>query len=142
MPPGRKTGGMEVRERTVEDLGELETIARQVRRFDGYPIFLPRNDVRRFLERPEPLAAWVAVERDSIIGHVTLNASSSAPVMQVRGCRYAFGANSSNAMLSGSRNSRMKPGPMSLTPPWPMPLSSNRAAAASISARLVTAKLT
>ncbi len=57
-------------------------------------------------------------------------------------CRgYAAGANYSSAMPSGSRNSRMKPAPMSLIPPWGMLRSSSNMAAASSSARLPTEKL-
>lgn len=62
-------------------MARLDEVARQVRRLDGYPGYLAGNDVRRFLEQPEPLAAWVAVDHGLIIGHVALHASSSGAVM-------------------------------------------------------------
>jgi GNAT superfamily N-acetyltransferase len=74
---------MEIRERAPEDMTALEALARVVHTTDGYPSYLPRDDVRRFLERPRPLGAWVAVDDGAITGHVALNASSSEAVMRV-----------------------------------------------------------
>jgi hypothetical protein len=53
----------------------------------------------------------------------------------------ALSANNSRAMLSGSRNSRIQPTPMSLIPPCPTPFSSSTATALSKAARSATVKL-
>lgn len=45
------------------------------------PIYLPDGDFRRFLTRPASLRAWVATQDDQITGHVALNGTTSAPVM-------------------------------------------------------------
>jgi ribosomal protein S18 acetylase RimI-like enzyme len=74
---------MEVRERRDDDLGELVAVAARVHEADGYPVFLPGGDLRQFLTRPAPLAAWVAVRDEELIGHVALNAETSRPVMQL-----------------------------------------------------------
>jgi hypothetical protein len=57
-----RLGGMQVRKRRGGDLLELVAIAARVHRADGYPIYLPEADLVRFLTRPEPLAAWVAMK--------------------------------------------------------------------------------
>jgi len=74
-------GEFEIRERREADLDQLEEVARRVRAVDGYPIYLPDDDARRFLCRPQPIAAWVAVADGRVLGHVALNASTSEPVM-------------------------------------------------------------
>lgn len=61
---------------TNEDMPELVDIARAVHRVDGYPMFLPGDNYLRFLNRPTPLNAWVAVIDSVIVGHVALNASA------------------------------------------------------------------
>jgi GNAT superfamily N-acetyltransferase len=71
---------VDVRARRDDDLDELVTIAARVHAADGYPIFLPDRGFARFLTRPKPVAAWVAV-RERIVGHVALNAETSRPVM-------------------------------------------------------------
>ena len=68
MPPA-----VQLRERDPDDLGQLVAISRRVRSADRYPAYLPDNDFERFLNQPEPRAAWVAVEDRRIVGHVALN---------------------------------------------------------------------
>ena len=72
---------MDVRARHDDDLEELVTIAPSVYAADGYPIFLPDRDFARFLTTLKPVAAWVAVRDERIVGHVALNAQTSRPVM-------------------------------------------------------------
>ena len=50
---------------------------------DNYPIYLPDGDFVRFLSRPQPIAAWVAVDGDRVLGHIALNETTSEPVMEL-----------------------------------------------------------
>jgi GNAT superfamily N-acetyltransferase len=68
MPPA-----VQIRERDPDDLGQLVAITRRVRSLDRYPAYLPDNDFERFLNVPEPRAAWVAIEDRRIVGHVAVN---------------------------------------------------------------------
>ncbi|MEM9515385.1 MAG: GNAT family N-acetyltransferase [Actinomycetota bacterium] len=72
---------MQLRRRHAADLEQLEILARRVHTVDGYPIYLPDGDFRRFLMQPQSLNGWVATHDDKIIGHVALNATTSKPVM-------------------------------------------------------------
>jgi GNAT superfamily N-acetyltransferase len=72
---------VDVRARRNDDLDELVTIAARVSAADGYSIFFPDRDFARFLTRPKPVAAWVAVRDERIVGHVALNVETSRPVM-------------------------------------------------------------
>jgi GNAT superfamily N-acetyltransferase len=74
---------MEIRERVDVDLDQLVAVAGRVHEADRYPIFLPDDDFYKFLTRPEPAAAWVAIRDGSVVGHVALNAETSGPVMQL-----------------------------------------------------------
>jgi GNAT superfamily N-acetyltransferase len=74
---------MQVRERCGDDLDELVAIAARVHRADAYPIYLPDGDFIRFLTRPKPLAAWVALLGGDVVGHIALNAEASPPVMRL-----------------------------------------------------------
>jgi len=74
---------VELRERRDDDLDELVAVAARVHAVDQYPIFLPDGDFARFLTRPSPVAAWVAVRDEGIVGHVALNAETSGPVMRL-----------------------------------------------------------
>ncbi len=74
---------MEIRERRADDLDQLVAVASRVHEADGYPIFLPDGDFVRFLTRPKPTAAWVAVSDGTVVGHVALNPASSGPVMHL-----------------------------------------------------------
>ena len=72
---------MIVRARTDDDLDALARIAAEVQRLDGYPVRFSL-DLRAFVESAGALAAWVAVDGEGdVIGHVVLNARSSAAVM-------------------------------------------------------------
>jgi GNAT superfamily N-acetyltransferase len=71
------------RPRLEEDLDSCEAIAREVHRRDGYPPYLPGDDLRRFLATEEPLGAWVAEEFGTLVGHVALHRRSSAAVMSL-----------------------------------------------------------
>ena len=44
-------------------------------RLDGYPPYLPNDDFRTLLTRPDPICAYVAVDGDRIVGHAALHAS-------------------------------------------------------------------
>jgi GNAT superfamily N-acetyltransferase len=55
-------------------------MAEAVRRLDGYP---PRSP--DLLVSPEVLAAWVAVDRGIVVGHVALHRTSAEPVMRLAG---------------------------------------------------------
>jgi len=79
----RQTFIVEIRERRDEDLDDLVAIAAQVHEVDNYPMYLPGGDLRRFLTRPTPMAAWVAVRSNELVGHVALNDTTSRPVMQL-----------------------------------------------------------
>lgn len=83
-----QTEPVEIRDRREDDLEELVCLAARVHEADNYPIFLPGGDYARFLTRPRPLAAWVAVREGELVGHVALNDATSRPVMnlvEVRG---------------------------------------------------------
>jgi GNAT superfamily N-acetyltransferase len=62
------------------DLLELATMVRAV---DDYPVYLPDDDLLRFLTVPTPLAAWVAEVAGRLVGHVATNSHSNQPVMDV-----------------------------------------------------------
>jgi GNAT superfamily N-acetyltransferase len=79
----RRGDGLAVRPRQERDLDDCEQIARLVQSVDGYPAYVPGNDLRRFLVSPDALAAWVAVARGDIVGHVALHRRSSEPVMNL-----------------------------------------------------------
>ena len=90
MPSARRRGTIpgrlwtvEIRERSHRDLDQLVAVTGRVHVADRYPIFLPKGDFYRFLTRPMPVAAWVAVRDGSVVGHVALNAETSRPVLQL-----------------------------------------------------------
>jgi ribosomal protein S18 acetylase RimI-like enzyme len=74
-----------IRERHESDLDELVSLATRVEAVDNYPGYLPDRDFVRFLTRPEPVAAWVAVRDDVIVGHVALSPGTSKTVMALVG---------------------------------------------------------
>lgn len=74
---------MEIRERRDDDLDQLFTVAARVKAIDKYPVFLPDGNLARFLTRPTPVAAWVAVRADEVVGHVALNPETSILVMRL-----------------------------------------------------------
>jgi GNAT superfamily N-acetyltransferase len=86
-----------VRPRRAGDLDDLVGLASRVRAADGYPAFLPDDDLPRFLTRPEPLRAWVYEHGGRIVGHVALNTETSPPVMRLAG---ACGVNGTAAFVA------------------------------------------
>jgi ribosomal protein S18 acetylase RimI-like enzyme len=72
-----------LREGTPDDLEALAGVAARVRATDGYPGYLPHNDLARFLSRPEQVSAWVAEIACRVIGHVALTAMTSSSVMRL-----------------------------------------------------------
>ncbi len=68
-------GSIEIRLRTGADLDVCADLGCAVRALDGYPPYLPDDDFRLLLTRPEPLCAWVAVDDEQIVGHAALHPS-------------------------------------------------------------------
>lgn len=66
-----------------DDLDALVAVAGRVRQVDNYSSELPGGDLVRFYNRPEPIAAWVAVSDDAVIGHVALSLRTSRSAMQL-----------------------------------------------------------
>jgi GNAT superfamily N-acetyltransferase len=64
-------------------MDELVDLALRVRAVDGYPLYLPKEGLRRFLTDPSPLAAWVAEDAGRIVGHVAANPRSHRAVMHL-----------------------------------------------------------
>ena len=87
-PRGRNStgcyeSGVHIRPRHRADLAALELIARSVRSADGYPPYLPDDNYLGFLDSPEALGAWVAVDGSHVVGHISLHSRSSSEVMAV-----------------------------------------------------------
>jgi len=74
---------VELRRRHVDDLDALVVLAGRVRALDGYPVHLPDGDLARFLTRPPPVAAWVALHARAIVGHAALHEETSPAVMRL-----------------------------------------------------------
>jgi GNAT superfamily N-acetyltransferase len=72
---------MVIRPRTDADFDRCEQLARQVQRADGYPPYLPEDDLRAFVISSDALGAWVADVEDKVVGHVALHPRSSEVVM-------------------------------------------------------------
>jgi ribosomal protein S18 acetylase RimI-like enzyme len=70
-----------IRPRTDADVSSCERLAREVHSRDGYPAYLPGDDLVAFLVTPGALRAWVAEGPDGVAGHVALHPRSSAAVM-------------------------------------------------------------
>jgi len=68
------------RERVDADLDACVRLARMTHELDRYLMSLP-DDLRRFIEVPDALAAWVTELDGEIIGHVALRSHSSAAVL-------------------------------------------------------------
>ena len=69
-----------VRRRADADIAHCVAIAELVHARDGYPIYVP-TDLEQFIVSPDALAAWVAVDGRSIVGHVALHPTSMPQVM-------------------------------------------------------------
>jgi GNAT superfamily N-acetyltransferase len=80
---GPDSRAVEIRQRREDDLGDLVDVAARVHQVDDYPMFLPDGDLVRFLTRPTPIVAWVAVRGARIVGHVALHDTTSRPVMEL-----------------------------------------------------------
>jgi GNAT superfamily N-acetyltransferase len=70
-----------IRERGDDDLPACERLARAVRLADGYPVFLPNEDFRRFVELRGCFAAWVAEIDGEVVGQVALHPAGLLPVV-------------------------------------------------------------
>jgi GNAT superfamily N-acetyltransferase len=55
---------------------------RSVHERDGYPIYLP-DDLETFVANGEELGAWVAVDEETVVGHVALHPTTWDGPMQV-----------------------------------------------------------
>jgi len=75
---GRHAGAIALRERTGADLDACARLVAAVRRLDGYPPYLPDNDVVRLLTEPTPIVALVATVDDMVVGHVALHPSTGS----------------------------------------------------------------
>ena len=74
---------MLIRPRTRGDMAELVELATTVHAVDDYPVYLPDEDLLRFLTHPTPEAAWVAEAAGRLVGHVASNSHSNQAVMDV-----------------------------------------------------------
>lgn len=74
---------MQIRTRNAHDLVACEAVARAVLAADGYPPRLPPLRLREFISGPQPLAAWVAVADDRVLGQVVLNSAASPEVLSL-----------------------------------------------------------
>ena len=72
-----------VRPRTDADLEACERVAREVHLLDGYPPYLPNGDYRWLLTKPEAIAAFVAIDRDDLVGHVALHPPFLGPATKL-----------------------------------------------------------
>ena len=73
---------MLIRPRTDADVAPCERLARDVHILDGYPVYLPDDDLAAFLVTPGALGAWVAELHGGVAGHVALHPRSSDAVME------------------------------------------------------------
>lgn len=77
----RHTAAVLIRPRTDADVARCARLARHVHTLDGYPAYLPDDDLTAFVVTPGALGAWVAELRSSVAGHVALHPRSSDAVM-------------------------------------------------------------
>jgi GNAT superfamily N-acetyltransferase len=70
-----------IRPRTDADIAPCARLARHVHTLDGYPAYLPGDDLTAFLVTPGALGAWVAELPGGVAGHVALHPRSSDAVM-------------------------------------------------------------
>lgn len=73
---------MLVRLRTDSDLHACEQLVKLTHDSDGYPLRLP-DDLRRFVEWPGSICAWVAESNGAVIGHVALHSQGSPEAMSL-----------------------------------------------------------
>ncbi len=72
-----------IRNRTVADVDALTRLVEAVHAIDGYPPYLPEGGPGAFVLSGEPLAAWVAVDGDAVVGHIALHDHSSPGVFEL-----------------------------------------------------------
>ena len=66
-----------IRPRREEDLGRCVALLRRVYEVDRYPAIWPPDTVGWLTVR-DSLAAWVAVEDDRLLGHLSLHATDAS----------------------------------------------------------------
>lgn len=76
-----------IRQRQVDDLPELEDLARTVHHMDSYPAYLPDDNLLAFVVSDQALDGWVAIERGRLVGHVALHSRSSPGVVALAATR-------------------------------------------------------
>lgn len=76
---------MELRPRTAGDLPALELLARAVRASDGYPVYVPDDELVGFLASHDAIGAWVAADADGLWGQVALHPCTRPDVADVVG---------------------------------------------------------
>jgi len=69
-----------IREKSASDVAGCLALVRAVHERDGYPRHLP-EDTHGFLSPPYETDAWVAVDRDVIVGHVALHDAAVDPTL-------------------------------------------------------------
>lgn len=62
-------------------MAELESLARRVHQLDGYPVYLPDDDVLAFVVSGQALDGWVATSDGRVVGHVALHVRSTPGVI-------------------------------------------------------------
>ena len=73
-----------IRERALDDAAAVIELMRTTHQGDGYPRYLP-EDLSAFACDPRELAAWVAEEDGSVVGHVALHPGAGDPAAAVAG---------------------------------------------------------
>lgn len=74
--------GVQVRNRTDDDLPALWLLAEDVLELDGYPPRVPK-DLDHFIAAPGALASFVAITGGEVVGHVCVSPSSSPEVLRL-----------------------------------------------------------
>ncbi|MBO3741212.1 GNAT family N-acetyltransferase [Actinoplanes flavus] len=70
-----------IREKTAADDAACAALLRRVHARDGYPLFLPPEDVAGFLRPESERIAWVAEHDGGIVGHVALHCPPEDPTL-------------------------------------------------------------
>jgi GNAT superfamily N-acetyltransferase len=70
-----------IRERQEEDLAASTQLAHLVQDLDGYPPYLPGEQLSQFIQSSDAIAVWVADADGDLVGHVALHSRSSQAVM-------------------------------------------------------------
>src|SRR5215472_18974982 len=75
--------GVVIRPRSAVDLEACVASAHEVHALDGYPPYLPEDDILAFLVAPDALRAWVATIDGVVVGHVALHPCSTGAAMEL-----------------------------------------------------------